>query len=649
MVAGFGLEKLTEDLLQQGVDIDAQDSDGWTSLHIASANGHINVIKILLGKGANRTLRTRDDYEAVHLAAIGGHESATSLLLNDLPILPNTQELIQEVAWKGHSEVLRCLLKRLGTRKGGRCVGTAIMEALKKKQATHAIKTLLRVAEDLDTYDMQPGLGMALALALYKEDYKNTHLLLEYRVDLIEMTCRSGTETLLHRFTRFGAAQAVLLLLDYRADIEAVDSGGNRPIHLAASVSTKKWTEMLRLLLVEGADVNAYGSMKQTPLMIVSKKGNAEGVKLLLDRGANILAKDEDNRSAIEWAVLEGQPHVVRLLLTYQKSAGRSKGLLALCQLFRALKFSACTTYSFPSRNDLALKQSEDRNPLLSNTKPEPPEQLGVLLLLVHSRADDSNETVIRTFINMGAKVQATPNTHRSERNGHVSMINLALDRGSNIDAGWLCNLETAFIACTQVCATPPNGALQEVGYDTAQLLIEKGVDFERDTELEGTPLLVAISEHDIAMIRLLLGSGADPNTSTSYSLPRRWSNGRKRSAPGSNALHFATYLSSNIEIMLLLISKCTNLDAKDDHGTTPLSLAMKIANIEAVKLFLEYGADPTAVEETAKLSFAERIVNIEAVKLFLEYGADPNAVGSGSSNPKFLEVPKVRYGRKGW
>ena len=122
VAAGFGLEKLTEDLLQQGVDIDAQDSNGWTSLHIASANGHINVIKILLGKGANRSLRTRDEYEAVYLAAIGGHESATSLLLNKLPLLPNTKELIREVAWRGHLEVLRCLLKHLGTRKEALCV-----------------------------------------------------------------------------------------------------------------------------------------------------------------------------------------------------------------------------------------------------------------------------------------------------------------------------------------------------------------------------------------------------------------------------------------------------------------------------------------------------------------------------------------------
>ena len=608
VAAGFGFEKLTEDLLQQGVDIDAQDSNGWTSLHIASANGHISVIKTLLGKGANRSLRTKDGYEAVYLAAIGGHESATSLLLNKLPLLPNTEELIREVAWRGHSEVLRCLLKHLGTRKGAHSVGIAIREALKKGQATHHIGTLLEGAEDLETYDLQPGLGMALDYALYIKDYENAHLLLDYRVDLIEMTCRKevgrGTETLLHRFTTFGAAKAVKLLLDHHADIEAVDSGGNRPIHLAASGSMENCTEMLRLLLEEGADVNAYGSMKQTPLMIVSKEGIAEGVKLLLGSGASILAKDEDNRSAIEWAVLKGHPHVVGLLLTHQKSAGRSKGLLALCQLFRALKFHNGTNYSFPSRNDFEPQQSEDQNPPLSNTKPLPRENLGVLLLLVHSPSDDSDETVIRTFINMGAKVQASydnGNTalHRAGAYGHVSMINLALDHGANIDAGWLCNLETAFIDCTKVCATPLNGALQEVGYDTARLLIEKGIDFERGTEYGGTPLMVAISNRDKAMVRLLLDSGADPSTSTSYSL---WLNGRRnRTAPGSNALHFATYKSSDLEIMRLLIAKCTNLDAKDDYGTTPLLLAVRTAKLGAVKLFLEYGADPTAVEETTK------------------------------------------------
>ena len=110
-------------------------------------------------------------------------------------------------------------------------------------------------------------------------------------------------------------------------------------------------------------------------------------------------------------------------------------------------------------------------------------------------------------------------------------------------------------------------------------------VDFERDTEHEGTPLMVAILKRDEAMVRFLLDNGVDPNTLTAYRLSL---NGRKnRTAPGSNALHFATYKSSNIRIMQLLIVKCTDIDAKYDYGTTQLLLAVKTAKSGAVKCTL--------------------------------------------------------------
>ena len=40
-------------LLDYGANVDAQDSDKWTPLHAAATCGHLNLVKILINRGAN--------------------------------------------------------------------------------------------------------------------------------------------------------------------------------------------------------------------------------------------------------------------------------------------------------------------------------------------------------------------------------------------------------------------------------------------------------------------------------------------------------------------------------------------------------------------------------------------------------------------
>jgi ankyrin repeat protein len=40
-------------LINRGADLDAQQDDGWTSLHLAALFGHIDFMRLLLDRGAN--------------------------------------------------------------------------------------------------------------------------------------------------------------------------------------------------------------------------------------------------------------------------------------------------------------------------------------------------------------------------------------------------------------------------------------------------------------------------------------------------------------------------------------------------------------------------------------------------------------------
>lgn len=45
-------------LLQKDPDVNHADADGYTALHAAAENGHVEVVNLLLAKGADRTKRS---------------------------------------------------------------------------------------------------------------------------------------------------------------------------------------------------------------------------------------------------------------------------------------------------------------------------------------------------------------------------------------------------------------------------------------------------------------------------------------------------------------------------------------------------------------------------------------------------------------
>ncbi|KAI8686521.1 HET domain-containing protein [Fusarium keratoplasticum] len=106
------------------------------------------------------------------------------------------------------------------------------------------------------------------------------------------------------------------LLLDEGADVEAKDKDGNTPLmHGAWCLTTVK------LLLARGADVNARSKHGVTPLMKAAfYKENADVVKLFLEHGADPTAKDERDRTAASQANDEA---VLTLLRGYSERSWR--------------------------------------------------------------------------------------------------------------------------------------------------------------------------------------------------------------------------------------------------------------------------------------------------------------------------------------
>ena len=59
--------------------INCRDSDGYSPLHRACYNGHFNVVKVLLQRGADVEARTEDGWQPLHCACRWGEYELTAL------------------------------------------------------------------------------------------------------------------------------------------------------------------------------------------------------------------------------------------------------------------------------------------------------------------------------------------------------------------------------------------------------------------------------------------------------------------------------------------------------------------------------------------------------------------------------------------
>lgn len=73
-------------------------------------------------------------------------------------------------------------------------------------------------------------------------------------------------------------------------------------------------TEILRLLLDKGADVNSKDKYGQTPLILAAWQGDVECVRLLLHKRADLTARDRAGKTALMWAQREGHNAVQDVL-----------------------------------------------------------------------------------------------------------------------------------------------------------------------------------------------------------------------------------------------------------------------------------------------------------------------------------------------
>ena len=119
--------------------------------------------------------------------------------------------------------------------------------------------------------------------------------------------------TPLHLAAFFGRARALTRLLDAGAPLEAVSRNSlrNTPLHAAVAGGH---VEVALQLIERGADVNARDAGGHTPFHIAAEGGYVPVVKALLARGADPHAVDAEERTPLARAAARNHTEVVDLI-----------------------------------------------------------------------------------------------------------------------------------------------------------------------------------------------------------------------------------------------------------------------------------------------------------------------------------------------
>lgn len=116
--ASSGYAEITDLLIRSDPKrklVNAPDETGITPLHCAARSGHERVVATLLSAGADQSVRDHQGFTALHIAGTQGHMPLMQTLLSQKELtgsssLDGAQNLLQQVCYAGHTEIVTLLL-----------------------------------------------------------------------------------------------------------------------------------------------------------------------------------------------------------------------------------------------------------------------------------------------------------------------------------------------------------------------------------------------------------------------------------------------------------------------------------------------------------------------------------------------------------
>jgi ankyrin repeat protein len=381
-----------------------------------------------------------------------------------------------------------------------------------------------------------------------------------------------------------------------KVDVHAVDSRGRTPLHIAAE---KQDAQLGAFFISLGADVNALDKEGRSPLSISAKFGDSLMAGHLVRAGADIhhplpgndlstadspalsgitwkgdfldalltreslKSLDENGRTILHLAALEGDPEAVRQILAAPAFTGDALEI---------------TGRDGRTALDLALSRPDSRDHAEAAEK----------LIAAGARSQDIiyayfAPAVRSSNYNIRLYDGRTP-LHFAAREGHTGLLNLFIDRKAQI------NIKDASGAAAL------HEAARAGNIEAMELLLSRGADPNAQDAKGNSPLHLGIPvESHREAIGLLLTYQANSNL---------------RDEHGDSPLHIVITLNRNSTVVQALLSGGTDVSIRNIDGKTALYLAVEEGRMELIPLLLSYQSDVFAADNEGITPF-ERALEI--------------------------------------
>jgi len=419
--------------------------------------------------------------------------------------------------------------------------------------------------------------------------------------------------------------------------------------HLLLSATRLKEIDMVLAVLAHGIDVNTpVGDLpKTTALYQATANRDKQLVRLLLNAGANPNASSASSQS---------------------KSP-----------LQKSLWF-------FPDRElvQMLLDAGGDVNVAPSDWAPD---------TLLTSAAGSGDADLVRILLKLKAEVNMMTKSsitalQKAASANKVEIVRILLDAGANIDAPFGNQYKTARVAAAEDrryrhLVSPIQFAAYNNNTEMVQMLLDSDADADGytiakednypdesdeendlwDKDCLQTPLQLAVSHHNSILARLLLLSGADPNSQqygdTPLQIAAREDNVKlvrlllrngahvdvaARKHGGRTALRSAAY-AGNSDLVRLLLDEGADLNATPapKYGRTAIQAAAEGGHIEILRTLRDLGADVNAkaspIGGRTCLQAASENGDVEMIRLLLKFYAEVNAPAAGERGRTALQA----------
>lgn len=260
--------------LRRGTGVNYQDSGGYSALHHACLNGHIDIVRLLLTHDASPILPDMRGSTPLHLAAWAGEEEIMRLLLAQSyqTVDVNLQTIEKETplhcaAQHGHMEALTILLAHDADPNMRNSRGETPLDLACQYGRLEAVQMLIHTHPELIAAYSYSNLKSAQAYSKFTHTgYSNSPASPSLVLSAPNTpTCNIFTHTCLHLASRNGHKQVVEVLLAAGVYVNVLTPSGSA-LHEAALCGKES---VVKTLMKAGIDLNAADAEERTVMDVL--------------------------------------------------------------------------------------------------------------------------------------------------------------------------------------------------------------------------------------------------------------------------------------------------------------------------------------------------------------------------------------------